>query len=62
MKWLQNIILFFGAILIYLHIYIHFKISIFNEFNDIEELSKQKITSAIYFKLPFSLYDLVFVG
>ena len=25
----------------------------FNEFNDIDDLSKQKITSTIYFKLPF---------
>jgi hypothetical protein len=53
MKWLQNIILFFGAILLYLHIYIHFKISGLNEFNEIDNLSKEKITSAIYYKLPF---------
>ena len=53
MKWLQNIILFFGAILLYLHIYIHFKISGLNEFNDMDDISKEKITSAIYYKLPF---------
>ena len=53
MKWLQNIIVFFGSILIYLHIYIHFKISIFNEFIHIEDLCKEKIMSTIYFKLPF---------
>jgi hypothetical protein len=53
MNWLQNIILFFGTILIYLHIYIHFKISIFNEFTDINDICKEKIMSSIYFKLPF---------
>jgi hypothetical protein len=53
MKWLQNIILFFGTILIYLHIYIHFKISGFNEFTDINDVCKEKIMSSIYFKLPF---------
>ena len=53
MKWLQNLILFFGTILIYLHIYIHFKISIFNEFITIDDVCKEKIQSSIYFKLPF---------
>jgi hypothetical protein len=53
MKWLQNIILFFGGILLYLHIYIHFKISIFNEFTDVNDICKEKIISSIYFKLPF---------
>jgi Fe-S-cluster formation regulator IscX/YfhJ len=53
MKWLQNIILFFGTILIYLHIYIHFKISALNEFTDINDICKEKIMSSIYFKLPF---------
>jgi len=53
MKWLQNIILFFGTILIYLHIYIHFKISAFNAFTDINDICKDKIMSSIYFKLPF---------
>ncbi len=53
MKWLQNLILFFGTILLYLHIYIHFKISLFNEFTDIKDICKEKIQSTIYFKLPF---------
>jgi hypothetical protein len=53
MKWLQNLILFFGAILLYLHIYVHFKISIYNEFTTLEEISKEKILSSIYYKLPF---------
>lgn len=53
MKWLQNFIIFIGGILIYLHIYVHFKISAFNEFTDINDICKEKIMSAIYFKLPF---------
>ena len=38
----------------YLHIYIHFKISDSNEFIELkEEINKQKILSSIYYKLPF---------
>jgi len=37
----------------YLHIYIHFKISEYNEFIEIKEISKQTILSSIYYKLPF---------
>ena len=53
MKWLQNLIVFFGAILIYLHIFIHFKISSFNEFTTISTISKENILSSVYYKLPF---------
>jgi hypothetical protein len=53
MKWLQNLIVFFGAILIYLHIFIHFKISSFNEFTTIGTISKENILSSVYYKLPF---------
>jgi hypothetical protein len=58
MKFLKNLILFFGTLLIYLHVYIHFKISYLNEFSEIkydsvDDLSKQKIMTTIYYKLPF---------
>jgi hypothetical protein len=56
MNFLKNLIIFFGTILLYLHIYIHFKISGTNEFsqiNNVNDLSKQKIMSTIYYKLPF---------
>ena len=53
MNFLQNTIIFFGGILIYLHIYIHFKISKFNDFSQIQDVSKEKIMSTIYYKLPF---------
>ena len=52
---MKNLIIFFGTILLYLHMYIHFKISGINEFSQINnvELSKQKIMTTIYYKLPF---------
>ena len=58
MNFLKNLIIFFGTILLYLHIYIHFKISSTNEFsqikyNTVDDLSKQKIMTTIYYKLPF---------
>jgi len=54
MNFLKNIILFFLILLLYLHIYIHFKINDSNEFINIEsEINKQKILSSIYYKLPF---------
>lgn len=53
MKWLQNLIVFFGAILIYLHIFIHFKINMLNEFTTIDSISKENILSSVYYKLPF---------
>ena len=58
MNFLKNLIIFFGTILLYLHIYIHFKISSTNEFsqikyNSVDDLSKQKIMTTIYYKLPF---------
>ena len=56
MDFLKNLVIFFGAILIYLHVYIHFKISALNEFSQIkdeDDLSKQKIMTTIYYKLPF---------
>ena len=58
MNFLKNLIIFFGTILLYLHIYIHFKISGMNEFsqikyNSVDDLSKRKIMTTIYYKLPF---------
>ncbi len=54
MKLIKNIILFFLILLIYLHIYIHFKINAYNEFIEMkEEINKQNILSSIYYKLPF---------
>lgn len=53
MKLLTHLIIFFCVLLVYLHIYIHFKISDYNEFKIIDEVSKQSILSSTYYKLPF---------
>jgi hypothetical protein len=50
---LLQIILFLGGILLYLHIYIHFKITSLNECTNLYEVSKETILSNIYFKIPF---------
>jgi hypothetical protein len=50
MKWLTNIIIFFGVILLYLHIYIHFKISDYNEFKTIDEISSESISVEVFHK------------
>ena len=50
---IKNIILFFLILLVYLHVYIHFKISSYNEFTELKEINKKSILSAIYYKLPF---------
>ena len=54
LDYLLQIIIFFGGILFYLHVYIHFKINSLNEFTTIDQdISKEKILSSIYYKLPF---------
>ena len=50
---LLQIIFFLGGILLYLHIYIHFKITTLNECTNLYEVSKETILSNIYFKIPF---------
>jgi len=50
---LLQIIFFLGGILLYLHIYIHFKITALNECTNLYEVSKETILSNIYFKIPF---------
>ena len=53
MKWLQNVIIFFLTVLVYLHIFIHFKVNPENEFFTIDDIHKENIASATYYKLPF---------
>ena len=50
---LLQIIFFLGGILLYLHIYIHFKITALNECTNLYDVSKENILSNIYFKIPF---------
>jgi hypothetical protein len=53
MGWFKNFIFIFSAIMVYLHIFIHFKINIYNEFNSITDVCKDNILSCVYYKLPF---------
>lgn len=55
LDYLLKIIIFLGGILLYLHIYIHFKINKLNEFTTIDHtnISKENILTSIYYKLPF---------
>jgi hypothetical protein len=53
MGWFKNFVLIFSVIMVYLHIFIHFKINIYNEFNSITDVCKDNILSCVYYKLPF---------
>ena len=54
LDYLLKLIIFLGGILLYLHMYIHFKINSLNEFTTIDQdISKEKILTSIYHKLPF---------
>ena len=53
MIWLKNVIVFFLTVLVYLHIFIHFKVNPENEFITIDDIHKENIASATYYKLPF---------
>jgi len=50
-----NVFLFFICLIIYIHIYLHFKINPLNELNILTEYSKQEISNTCYYKLPFKL-------
>jgi hypothetical protein len=50
---LLQIIFFLAGILLYLHIYIHFKTTTLNECRNLYDVSKESILSNIYFKIPF---------
>lgn len=52
MSWI-NIFILFISILIYLHIFIHFKVNIFNEFSILDDINKVNIADTIDHKLPF---------
>jgi hypothetical protein len=49
MNWL--LIVFF--IMVYIHIFLHFKVSPANELSKLKDVCKEDITNTIYFKLPF---------
>lgn len=52
MSWLTIFILF-CFVLIYLHIFIHFKVNIYNEFSLLDDINRVSIADTIDHKLPF---------
>lgn len=49
MNWLLIIIF----IMVYIHIFLHFKVNPLNEMSKLNDVCKEDITNTIYFKLPF---------
>jgi hypothetical protein len=49
----MNWLIIFFCIILYIHIYLHFKINPYNQLSTLNDICKQDITNTIYFKLPF---------
>jgi len=57
-----NIVLCFFFIMIYIHIYLHFKINPLNEMSILTDKCKQEISNTCYYKLPFIINDATFIN
>ena len=57
-----NIVLFIFFIMIYIHIYLHFKINPLNELSILTDKCKQEISNTCYYKLPFIINDATFIN
>ena len=57
-----NIVLCFFFIMIYIHIYLHFKINPLNEMSVLTDKCKQEISNTCYYKLPFIINDATFIN
>ena len=53
MRWYQTLIILFFSIIVYLHIFLHFKVNEFNEFTILDDVCKDSIMNTIHYKLPF---------
>lgn len=53
MRWFQTLFVLFFSILLYLHIFLHFKVNGFNEFTVLDDVCKDSIMNTIHYKLPF---------
>lgn len=50
---MMNLIILFFFVMIYIHIYLHFKINPLNEMSTLNDICKQEISNTCYYKLPF---------
>ena len=46
---MMNLIILFFFVMIYIHIYLHFKINPFNEMSQINDICKQEISNTCYY-------------
>jgi hypothetical protein len=49
----MNVLIIIFFIMVYIHIFLHFKINPYNELSNLKDVCKEDITNTIYFKLPF---------
>jgi hypothetical protein len=49
----MKLIILFFFVMIYIHIYLHFKINPLNELSVLNDICKQEISNTCYYKLPF---------
>ena len=50
---MMKIIILFFFVMVYIHIYLHFKINPLNELSELNDICKQEISNTCYYKLPF---------
>ena len=50
---MMKLIILFFFVMIYIHIYLHFKINPLNELTVLNDICKQEISNTCYYKLPF---------
>ena len=52
MRWFQTLFVLFFSILLYLYIFLYFKVNGFNEFTVLDDVCKDSIMNTIHYKLP----------
>ena len=50
---MMKLIILFFFVMIYIHIYLHFKINPLNELTTLNDICKQEISNTCYYKLPY---------
>jgi len=49
----MKLIILFFFVMIYIHVYLHFKINPLNEMSSLNDICKQEVSNTCYYKLPF---------